>query len=113
MPGSIAKEAAKRFYLVDRDGLLVEGMNGLMPFQEPFLQDKAVAQDWQLEQPGRIDAARRGAQRQADHDDRRVRPARRVLEAGGDARWRSTSNAAGHLPAVESDLARRGDAATI
>ena len=48
------KEAAKRFYLVDRDGLLVEGMPGLMPFQEPLLQDKAVAQDWQLDQPGRI-----------------------------------------------------------
>ena len=25
-----------------------------MPFQEPLLQDKAVAQDWQLDQPGRI-----------------------------------------------------------
>src|SRR3954471_4846502 len=29
-------EARRRFFLVDRDGLLVEGMAGLMPFQEPF-----------------------------------------------------------------------------
>jgi malate dehydrogenase (oxaloacetate-decarboxylating) len=48
------KEAAKRFYLVDRDGLLVEGMPGILPFQEGLLQDKAAVQDWQLDVPERI-----------------------------------------------------------
>ena len=36
------KEAARRFYLVDRDGLLVEGMNGLAEFQRPFLQPRGT-----------------------------------------------------------------------
>ena len=34
------KQAARRFYLVDRDGLLVEGMSGLAEFQRPFLQPR-------------------------------------------------------------------------
>ena len=40
------KDAARRFYLVDRDGLLVEGMNGLAEFQKPFLQSRAAVADW-------------------------------------------------------------------
>ena len=36
-------EARRRFYLVDRDGLLVEGMAGLMPFQEPFGQPQGAS----------------------------------------------------------------------
>jgi len=40
------KHAARRFYLVDRDGLLVEGMNGLAEFQKPFLQSRAAVADW-------------------------------------------------------------------
>ncbi len=57
-------------------------------------------------------AAGRGAQRPADRDDRSLRPAQRVLEVGGD-RDGEARPAPGHLPAFESDLARRGDAATI
>jgi malate dehydrogenase (oxaloacetate-decarboxylating) len=34
------KDAARRFYLVDKDGLLVEGMSGIAPFQAPFLQPR-------------------------------------------------------------------------
>jgi malate dehydrogenase (oxaloacetate-decarboxylating) len=34
------KDAARRFYLVDKDGLLVEGMSGIAPFQAPFLQSR-------------------------------------------------------------------------
>ena len=40
--GLDAKEAARRFYLVDRDGLLVEGMNGIAEFQKPFLQPRGT-----------------------------------------------------------------------
>jgi len=36
------KDAARRFFLIDRDGLLVEGMNGLAEFQKPFLQPRGA-----------------------------------------------------------------------
>jgi malate dehydrogenase (oxaloacetate-decarboxylating) len=37
------KAAAQRFYLIDKDGLLVEGMSGIAPFQAPFLQPREAA----------------------------------------------------------------------
>jgi malate dehydrogenase (oxaloacetate-decarboxylating) len=42
-------EARKRFYLVDRDGLLIEGMANLMPFQQPFVQSHDAVAQWTLE----------------------------------------------------------------
>ena len=36
--GLDAEEAARRFYLIDKDGLLVKGMRDIAPFQAPFLQ---------------------------------------------------------------------------
>jgi len=47
-------EAHSRFYLVDRDGLLVEGMSGLRSFQMPFAQRRDRLSDWKLETPTRI-----------------------------------------------------------
>src|SRR5262245_13334839 len=47
-------EARGRFYLVDRDGLLVEGMSGLRSFQMPFAQQRDRLNDWKLAQPSRI-----------------------------------------------------------
>jgi malate dehydrogenase (oxaloacetate-decarboxylating) len=47
-------EARGRFYLIDRDGLLVEGMPGLMPFQEAFVQARNSASNWELEREGYI-----------------------------------------------------------
>jgi malate dehydrogenase (oxaloacetate-decarboxylating) len=47
-------EARRRFYLIDRDGLLVEDMPGLLPFQLPFAQPRAAVTDWRLAQPSRI-----------------------------------------------------------
>jgi malate dehydrogenase (oxaloacetate-decarboxylating) len=47
-------EARSRFYLVDRDGLLVEGMTGLQPFQAPFAQKRAALTSWTLASPDRI-----------------------------------------------------------
>jgi malate dehydrogenase (oxaloacetate-decarboxylating) len=41
--GLDAKEAARRFYLIDKDGLLVEGMQGLASFQQAFLQPREKA----------------------------------------------------------------------
>ena len=49
------KEARGRFYLVDRDGLLVDGMAGLQPFQAVFAQSRDRLADWTLRSPGRID----------------------------------------------------------
>ena len=46
-------EAYRRFYLVDRDGLLVEGMSGLQSFQMPFAQRRDRLSDWKLEKPSR------------------------------------------------------------
>jgi len=48
------KTAASRFYMVDQDGLLVDGMNAIASFQKPFLQDRAKVAAWPIEQSGRV-----------------------------------------------------------
>ncbi len=48
-------EARRRFFLVDRQGLLVEGMPDILPFQQPFLQPRAAVGEWQTTWPDRID----------------------------------------------------------
>jgi len=52
--GLTETEARSRFFIVDRDGLLVDGMPGLLDFQAPFAQSRERVAAWQLEQPGRI-----------------------------------------------------------
>ena len=47
-------EARSRFFLVDRDGLLVDSMTGLRPFQAPFVQKRAALSSWTLASPDRI-----------------------------------------------------------
>jgi len=47
-------EAAKRFFMVDRDGLLVEGMDGITAFQQPFLQQKSAIDNWTLDHPDKV-----------------------------------------------------------
>jgi malate dehydrogenase (oxaloacetate-decarboxylating) len=47
-------EAATRFFMVDRDGLLVDGMDGITSFQQPFLQQKVAVESWTLDHPDRI-----------------------------------------------------------
>ncbi|MEA3059386.1 MAG: hypothetical protein QOE50_798 [Sphingomonadales bacterium] len=47
-------EAASRFFMVDRDGLLTEGMTGLAPFQLPFVQNKQAIASWKLSHPDKI-----------------------------------------------------------
>jgi malate dehydrogenase (oxaloacetate-decarboxylating) len=52
--GVAEAEARSRFYLVDRDGLLVDTMAGLQPFQTPFAQRRAALSAWTLASPDRI-----------------------------------------------------------
>jgi malate dehydrogenase (oxaloacetate-decarboxylating) len=52
--GLSEQEARSRFYLVDRAGLLVDGMDGILEFQRPFAQPRAATSAWRLQQPGRI-----------------------------------------------------------
>lgn len=47
-------DARARFWAVDRDGLLLEGMPGLRPSQEPFARTRASVEGWQLVHPDRI-----------------------------------------------------------
>jgi malate dehydrogenase (oxaloacetate-decarboxylating) len=48
-------EARARFYLVDRNGLLIEGMAGLQSFQAPFVQSRERLCGWNLPSQQRID----------------------------------------------------------
>src|SRR5271154_2119163 len=55
--GLSEKEARSRFYLVDRDGLLVEGMNALQSFQAPFAQSRERIASWTRMADGHIGLA--------------------------------------------------------
>jgi malate dehydrogenase (oxaloacetate-decarboxylating) len=50
-------DARGRFYLVDRQGLLLEGMPDLQPFQEKFAQSRDRVGGWTLQSPDRISLA--------------------------------------------------------
>ena len=52
--GLSEEQARGAFYLVDRNGLLVEGMEGITPAQVPFVQSREAIDDWVLDQPGHI-----------------------------------------------------------
>ena len=51
------KQARQSFYLVDKPGLLIEGMAGLLPFQADFAQDRNRLAGWTLDAPDRIGLA--------------------------------------------------------
>ena len=53
--GMTETEARSRFWLVDRDGLLLEGMPGLQTFQTPFAQSRDRIAGWKLATPGRAE----------------------------------------------------------
>jgi malate dehydrogenase (oxaloacetate-decarboxylating) len=46
--------AASRFFMVDRDGLLVDGMSGIEAFQKPFVQKKGMPDGWTLDHPDKV-----------------------------------------------------------
>ncbi|MGE3872861.1 MAG: NAD-dependent malic enzyme [Parvibaculaceae bacterium] len=52
--GATPAEARSRFFLIDREGLLVDGMPGITPAQTAFLQARQAVSGWTLEAPGRI-----------------------------------------------------------
>ncbi len=52
--GLTESEARTRFYAIDRDGLLVEGMAGLLDFQMPFVQTAGAVANWSRAQQGKI-----------------------------------------------------------
>ena len=52
--GASEAEAQSRFYAIDRDGLLVDGMPGITPWQRPFVQSQAAVADWKTQSPGEI-----------------------------------------------------------
>lgn len=47
-------EARSRFWLIDRPGLLREGLTGLLPFQQPFVQPRAAWSGWRLTRAGQV-----------------------------------------------------------
>jgi malate dehydrogenase (oxaloacetate-decarboxylating) len=55
--GASTAQVRSQFYLVDRQGLLVEGMAGLQPFQAPFAQPRDAGAGWMLQSPPRIGLA--------------------------------------------------------
>ncbi|GLQ51983.1 NAD-dependent malic enzyme [Dyella flava] len=52
--GLTEEEARRAFYLVDRNGLLVEGMEGITPAQMPFVQKHDAVADWLVDESGHI-----------------------------------------------------------
>jgi malate dehydrogenase (oxaloacetate-decarboxylating) len=50
-------DARARFYAIDRQGLLVEGMPDIRPAQQPFTQKRAAVADWKLANPSTIGLA--------------------------------------------------------
>jgi malate dehydrogenase (oxaloacetate-decarboxylating) len=52
--GLDANAARRRFFAIDRDGLLIEGMNGITESQRPFLQSRAAIAGWQLQDSATI-----------------------------------------------------------
>ena len=50
-------EARDRFFAIDRNGLLVDGMNAITPAQAPFVKRRDAVADWTLATPGEIGLA--------------------------------------------------------
>jgi malate dehydrogenase (oxaloacetate-decarboxylating) len=52
--GADETAARRRFFAIDRYGLLVEGMADLTPAQAPFVQSRTAVAEWTIEKPGQI-----------------------------------------------------------
>jgi malate dehydrogenase (oxaloacetate-decarboxylating) len=52
--GVDAGAASRQFYMIDRYGLLTEGMNDIQPFQRPFVQPRDIAATWLRDDPATI-----------------------------------------------------------
>lgn len=47
-------QARSQIYMIDRNGLLLEGMTGLLPFQQQLLKPRAAISNWQCENHAEI-----------------------------------------------------------
>ena len=52
--GLTASQAARHFFMVDRDGLLVRGMNDIAAFQQPFAQPRPAIEGWTTDHPDKV-----------------------------------------------------------
>jgi malate dehydrogenase (oxaloacetate-decarboxylating) len=52
--GASEAEARRRFFAVDRNGMLVEGMTDITSAQQPFVQKRETVATWKLQTPGKI-----------------------------------------------------------
>ncbi|MGE3920168.1 MAG: NAD-dependent malic enzyme [Gammaproteobacteria bacterium] len=52
--GLSKEETYKKFYLIDRQGLLTENCNGIMPFQKPYLRTNQDIENWNLKDSNNI-----------------------------------------------------------
>ncbi|OGT47646.1 MAG: NAD-dependent malic enzyme [Gammaproteobacteria bacterium RIFCSPHIGHO2_12_FULL_41_20] len=52
--GLSAAEACKNFFLIDRNGLLIEGMSNILSFQKSFVQSRAATTTWKLNNANKI-----------------------------------------------------------
>lgn len=52
--GLSAEEAASKFWLIDKSGLLTESSPGLLDFQKPYARQDREQKNWQLTHPGMI-----------------------------------------------------------
>mmetsp|Transcript_652 Transcript_652/g.951 ORF Transcript_652/g.951 Transcript_652/m.951 type:complete len:635 (-) Transcript_652:124-2028(-) len=52
--GLAEEEADERFYMIDRPGLLHDGMEDLLPFQKPLVQRKAALLGWEVDNEDHI-----------------------------------------------------------
>ncbi len=52
--GLTEDQARGRFYAIDRYGLLVEGIQGIVPNQKPFVRKKSDVATWKLSNPNNI-----------------------------------------------------------
>ena len=103
-------EARRRFYAIDRDGLLVEGMSGVLDFQRPFAQSPAAVSNWHRTRGDSDRTGRCRRQCRTYGADRSFRSARH-LHRRNNPQNGIGDGAPDHLPALEPDLPFRGDAA--
>ena len=97
-------EARRHFYAVDKDGLLVEGMAGVRPAQQPFVQPRSAIANWELEHKDHISLLDVVRNAKANDADRGLGTGRR-LHRGGGPRDGCRSRKAGHFSALKSHVA--------